>query len=340
MSKSNLWMGWCVPFVLGLGLGTGCGAGPEPASEAPAVAHVEQGVSSCAGPTGALCRFVTPTEVGTPGAGNYLDPHVVIRPTAPTKAELVVFLPGTGGRPENSLSGNFADADHSIYASAVSKGYRVIGLTYQNSPAIGQLCGNDDACYLATRRTLITGDVQPGSAVTTMNREDAIIPRLTRLLVYLRDTGDPAGGWGSFLGNPSCTLLCRINPAKLIISGHSQGGGHAGVIGKDYGVRRVVMLASPCDALGAVGPIASWTQPPFTTPPGADTYRGLIARGQTSTGYTLDLCDPDAPQHWAPERMNAQWSRITSSTGLCPTDPHACVIRDAQFFTQWQNLWP
>jgi hypothetical protein len=305
------------------------------------VEHVEQGVSTCDGPAGALCRFVTPAEAGTPGSGDYPDPHVVIRPTVPTKAELVVFLPGTGGRPQNQLSGPYADADHSIYASATSKGYRVIGLTYQNSPSIGLLCGSDDACFLPTRRTLITGDVQPGSAVTSMNREDAIIPRLTRLLVYLRDTGDPTGGWGSFLMNPSCIpLLCRLNPAKLIVSGHSQGGGHAGVIGKDYAVRRVVMLASPCDALGNPGPIASWTLPPFTTPTGSDTYRGLIARGQTSSGYTLDQCDPDAPRHWAPERMNAQWSRITSATGLCPTDPHACMVRDAQFFTQWQSLWP
>ncbi len=335
-------MRWCAPIALGLGLAMGCGA--EPAVEsgtAPPVESVQQGVTTCTGPTGAICRFVTPAEAGTPGSGNYPDPHVVIRPAVPTKAELVVFLPGTGGKPENSLSGNYADADHSIYASASSKGYRVIGLTYQNSPAIGMLCGSNDGCFLPTRRTLITGDVQPGSAVTTMNREDAIIPRLTRLLVYLRDTGDPTGGWGSFLMNPSCIpLLCRLNPAKVIVSGHSQGGGHAGVIGKDYGVRRVVMLASPCDALGNPGPAASWTLPPFTTPTGADTYRGLIARGQTGTGYTLDLCDPDAPRHWAPERMNAQWSRITSSTGLCPTDPHACVIRDAQFFTEWQNLWP
>jgi hypothetical protein len=340
VSKPSVWMRWCAPVVLGLGLAMGCGAGPEPGTAPPEQGSVEQGVSTCAGPTGAICRFVTPTEVGTPGSGDYLDPHVVIRPQVPTKAELVVFLPGTGGRPQNNLSGNYADADHSLYASASSKGYRVIGLTYQNSPSLNSLCGNDDACYLATRRTLITGDVQSGSAVTTMDKGDAIIPRLVRLLVYLRDTGDPSGGWGGFLMNPSCTVLCRLNPAKIIVSGHSQGGGHAGVIGKDYSVRRVVMLASPCDAVSVLGPIASWSLPPFTTAPGADRYRGLVARGQTASGYVTDICDSEAVKYWAQDRMNAQWSRITSSTGLCPTDPHACVVRDAQFFTQWQALWP
>jgi hypothetical protein len=338
-----MWKQWGAPLALGLGLAMmGCGGGdaPEEAGTAPPAERVEQGVSNCAGPSGALCRYVTPAEAGTPGSGSYAEPHVVIRPNSPTKAELVVFLPGTGGRPQNLLSTPYADANHSLYASASSKGYRVIALTYQNEPSVGQLCGNNDACYLATRRTLVTGDVQPGSAVTSMSRGDAIIPRLTRLLVYLRDTVDPAGGWGSYLTSPSCTLDCRLDPTKIIVSGHSQGGGHAGVIGKDYRVRRVVMLASPCDALSALGPIASWSLPPLTTPPGADTYRGLVARGQTATGFTVDHCDADAVKHWAPDRMNAQWSRLTSSTGLCPSDPHACVVRDAQFFTQWQALWP
>ena len=339
-----MWMKWCAPFALGLGLAVlGCGAGQEPAGEAgtaPPAGTVEQGVSACAGPSGAICRYVTPSEAGTPGSGQYADPHVVIRPNTPTKAELVVFLPGTGGRPQNLLSTAFADADHSLYASASSKGYRVIGLTYQNEPAVAQLCGGNDACYLATRRTLITGDVQPGSAVTSIARGDAILPRLTRLLVYLRDTADPAGGWGSYFVNPSCNLDCRLNPLKIIISGHSQGGGHAGVIGKDYRVRRVVTFASPCDSLGTLGPVASWTLPPLTTPPGADTYRGLIARGWSASGFTLDICDAEAVQHWAPDRLNAQWNRITSATGLCPSDPHACVVKDAQFFANWQALWP
>ena len=57
-------MWWCAVFVVGLGLVMGCGAGPEPTSEAPVVGHAEQGVGTCTGPTGAICRFVTPMEVG------------------------------------------------------------------------------------------------------------------------------------------------------------------------------------------------------------------------------------------------------------------------------------
>lgn len=335
MKRLGRWM----PWWLGLCLSVGCGGAGAPEPER--LEEVSQGVSNCTGPTGALCKLVTPMETGLPGSGNYPDPHVVIRPAAPTKAELIIFLPGTGGNPEYILSNPYADADHSFYASATSKGYRIIGLSYQNEPSIGSLCAGNDACFLPTRRTLITGDMQPGSAVTSIVKGDAILPRLTRLIMHLRDTVDAGspGNWGSYFVNPACTTGCVLNPAKLIVSGHSQGGGHAAVIGKDYAVRRVVMLASPCDSTRADAP-ASYTLPPLTTPPGSDTYRGLIARGRTGLSFTYDQCDPTAQEHWAADRLNALGSRVTSATGLCPSNPHACVVRDAQWFTQWQALWP
>lgn len=326
------------PWGVLLALAAGCGGSTAPEPEG--VAAVEQAVSTCTGPSGAFCRMVTPAEAGTPGSGSYPDAHVVIRPVSPTKPELIVFLPGTGGRPENVLSTPYADADHSLYASATSKGYRIIGLSYQNEPSIGSLCGANDACYLPTRRTLITGDVQPGSAVTSIVKGDAILPRLTRLIRYLRDTVDSGypGNWGSYFVNPWCTTDCTLNPSKLIFAGHSQGGGHAGVIGKDYPVRRVVTLASPCD--DAAGVPANWTLPPLTTPPGSDSYRGLVARGRVGLTFIPDFCEDAAIAHWGADRLAASWTRVTSATGLCPTEPHACVVKDAQMFTYWQALWP
>jgi hypothetical protein len=329
-----------MPWWLGLCLSVGCGGASDPAQEP--VVDAEQAVSNCTGPTGVHCRLVTPAETGLPGSGNYPDPHVVMRPNAPTKPELIVFLPGTGGSPDNLLSGPYlSDADHTLYASATSKGYRIIGLDYQNEPSVGSLCGGDDACFLPTRSTLITGEVQPGSAVTSIVKGDAILPRLTRLLVHLRDTVDPGspGNWGSYFINPLCTTACVLNPSKLIFAGHSQGGGHATVIGKDYAVRRVVMLAAPGDSPGNDLP-ASYTLPPLSTPAGTDTYRGLIVRGRTGLSYTYDITDPVAQRHWAPERLNAQWLRVTSATGLCPSNPHGCVVKDSQLFSQWQALWP
>ncbi len=81
------------PWGVMLALAAGCGG--STASEPEGVAAVEQAVSTCTGPSGAFCRFVTPAEAGTPGSGSYPDAHVVIRPASPTKPELIVFLPGT-----------------------------------------------------------------------------------------------------------------------------------------------------------------------------------------------------------------------------------------------------
>ncbi|HEX5753997.1 MAG TPA: hypothetical protein VFZ09_47885 [Archangium sp.] len=338
MKSLKTWSPGWAPGMLGLWLSLGCGAEQVPTPEPRG--RVMQQVSSCAGPSGALCGFVTPAEAGTAGSGNSPAPHVVVRPTSPSRAELIVYLPGTGSQPADILSTAYADRDHTLYASAVSKGYRMIGLSYQNQPSVRSLCSDSDACFLATRRTLISGSVQPGSAVTSMDKADAILPRLKALLLYLRDTVDPAGNWGSYFTQPACTTDCVLDPAKIIVSGQSQGGGHAGVIGRDYAVRRVVTLASPCDAMGTNGAWASWTLPPLATAPGADRYRGLIARGQAGTQENRDACEEAAIAHWAPERMNAQWKLVISSTGLCVTDPHECVGRDAQLYAEWLELWP
>ena len=278
--------------------------------------------------------LITPAEAATNGSAAYSAPHVVLRPDAPSQSKLIVHLPGTGGEPDNLLAN--ADPDSSLYASATSRGYRVIGLSYRNTPTVGSLCqqaSTADTCFLQTRRTLITGEVQPGSAVTSINPEDAILPRLIKLLVYMRDTSDTSEGaeWGSYFKDPTCTTGCQLDFSKLIFSGHSQGGGHAAVIGREYPVRRVVMLASPCDKVSN-GSAASWSQPPLATPAGADHYVGLVVQG--------DNCQGPAEGHWASSRLNARGTVSTSTSGLCGSDPHACAVKDAQFFTAWQGLWP
>ncbi len=325
--------------VLSWGLLAGCGGEASSAPE-PSSAPLERAVSACTGPKGAYCGLVTPAEAGTPGSGNFDAPHVVMRPVAPFREELVVFLPGTGSNPQSYMDPGNADANHTLYASAVAKGYRVIGLYYQNEPTVSSLCGNDDACFLATRRTLITGDVQPGSAITSMVKGDAILPRLNRLLMFLRDTVDPSGGWDRYFTDPQCIQNCRLDSAKFIVAGSSQGGGHAAVLGKDYAVRRVVTIASPCDGLPASGSPASWTFPPLATPPGADRYRGLLVVGDGPSGYVHDFCAPVALAHWAPDRLDALGKVVLSSSDMCVASPHTCASRDGQLYSEWLELWP
>jgi hypothetical protein len=82
-----------------------------------------------------------------------------------------------------------------------------------------------------------------------VNVANSLINRLSKLLLYLNKTY-PTQNWGQYLsaGQP--------NWNKIIIAGHSQGGALAGVIGKYYPVKRVIMY-SMIDFLNN-GKIPNW----------------------------------------------------------------------------------
>ena len=63
----------------------------------------------------------------------------------------------------------------------------------------------------------------------------------------------PAEGWGDFLNGE------EIIWGKLVISGHSQGGGHAAFMAKDRVLARAIMFASPNDYDAVNDAAAAWT---------------------------------------------------------------------------------
>src|SRR4051812_41303296 len=79
-------------------------------------------------------------------AANYVVFEKGVKPSAP----LLVFMPGTNGEPiRTSL---FADA-------AARQGYRVIGLSYDDAPAVAQICPRepDPRCSERFREKRIYG---------------------------------------------------------------------------------------------------------------------------------------------------------------------------------------
>lgn len=151
-------------------------------------------------------------------------PHLVIfdstvRPDAP----LLVFLPGTGGRPENTSE--FA-------AVAARQGYRVIGLAYVDEPAVQQICPRqpDPDCAEKVRRKRIYGDDVTGLIDDRPN--ESIVSRLTVLLVAL-DRAHPSDGWSRYLrdGRPDWT--------RIAVSGLSQGAGMAAYIARAYAALQI-----------------------------------------------------------------------------------------------------
>ena len=131
----------------------------------------------------------------------------------------------------------------------------MIGLKYNNQPAIAQLCATGEPmCHETMRLDIIYGN---GMRVS---RTHSIVNRLQRLLMHLHSMY-PAQGWGQYLDGDD------LNWAKFVLSGHSQGGGHAALIARDNLVDRVLLLNSPSDA--SSGAPASWISDPHVTPDSA-----------------------------------------------------------------------
>ena len=177
-------------------------------------------------------RQVTPSA--TDAAINTADePHVAINPSPSVTAagRLFVFLPGTGALPAQYRM---------ILRVGAAHGYHAIGLNYANPTAVGVLCADDtDAeCFWDVRREVISGTNT--SALLDVSPANSIESRLQRLVAFL-DRQYPTEGWGQYLTSGSIVW------SKVVISGHSQGGGHAGVLTKLYAMSRVCLFSSPAD---------------------------------------------------------------------------------------------
>jgi hypothetical protein len=157
------------------------------------------------------------------------DNHIVCVSTDPAKKNLLyVFLPGTHRNPKGCQA---------TVIKAATLGFHAIGLMYDNSVPVNPLCkdGTDITCHSRARREVIDG-VDRHPAVNT-NKTESIINRLVKLLKYL-SLRYPDQGWQQYVSGQDPDW------SKIIIAGHSQGGCLAGVIGKYYPVKKVIMLSA------------------------------------------------------------------------------------------------
>jgi hypothetical protein len=165
-----------------------------------------------------------------------------VNPPPPGSVEkelLYVFLGGTGSKPSDYTT---------IQGEALGLGYHVIGLAYRNDVAVVHQCNNasytyDERqdCYLNMRMETLDGNGEfPEMDSNYLPGPNSIENRLMKLLQYLTATY-PGEGWQGFLDND------EPNWSRVVVAGHSQGGGHAALIGKLFPVARVVMISSPPD---------------------------------------------------------------------------------------------
>lgn len=172
------------------------------------------------------------------------------------RGKLFVFLGGTSSLPQNySL----------ISKAAISLGYHVINLNYLNI-VTEQGCKEiaDPACFSNYHEEVIFGGMQ--SDLVEVSVANSITNRILRLLQYLHKL-NPNSGWGQFYEGS------ELMYSKLVLAGHSQGGGHAAYLAQKYSVDRVVLFSSPNDFSDVDVKVASWCSDEFATT--LDRFYGL-----------------------------------------------------------------
>lgn len=171
--------------------------------------------------------------------------------TGVVKHLLVVFLAGTAYTPAR---------DSVFLERSRSLGFHTLGLAYVNHRSIQSVCGRDSACFGSTRREIVYG--QNLSKKVSVSAANSVVGRLK----------------ANLKANPALAEF-RLNPegepdwAKIVVSGHSQGAGHAAVLGIDKKVARVALLGGPNDRLKKSVP--AWVQPASATGTPAASWFGL-----------------------------------------------------------------
>lgn len=184
------------------------------------------------------------------------------------KNKLFLFFPGTGAVPYNYRE---------ILKHAANIGYHSIGLTYPNNEAINTICLTitDTTCHSRARLEVFDGIDRHNDINVDVN--NCIERRTLKLLQYLNYTY-PTENWGQYYsGN-------EIQWGKIIVSGHSQGGGHAGIISKIKQVERVAMFAAT-DWISLLNRNADWIT--WNGPTSADRYYGFTHQNDEAINFNL-----------------------------------------------------
>lgn len=175
-----------------------------------------------------VLETIRPSETD-PAIVQYNQPHYVyLNKEVTPRGLLFVFLPGTDCTPSLYTK---------AFQTASNLGFHTIGLQFATPFSVNTLCsnGSDSACFEQVRLEVIDGTNR--TSLANVDRPNSIENRLIKLLLYLADR-NPDDNWGQYLDAQTNLVW-----PKIVISGHSQGGTHAGLIAKYHPVARSIMFA-------------------------------------------------------------------------------------------------
>ena len=274
-----------------------------------------------AAPSAAADRIVEHMIVPSradPAVRQFDKPNVALTDARlPPDAPLAVFMPGTGGWPENTLV---------MLGTIERQGYRTIGLEYDDEPPGTDLCPRDPnpACHADFREMRSYGTGRFPKSPNPV--AEAIVPRLVALLKAL-DAAAPTEGWGGYLDGD------QPRWDRIVLSGLSQGAGMAAYIAKTHAVRRVVLFSSPWDVTGRDQRPAPWLSTPSATPMDR-WYASYHAREKTV---------PLIRAAYGALRLPAEHIHVLNHDlppGANPNGPnpfHGNTIRDTRYAADWRR---
>jgi hypothetical protein len=185
---------------------------------------------------------------------------------------------------------------------------------------VNDLCAphRGGTCEEDVRLEVIQG--RDTSPLVDVPRARSIESRLMSLISLLARRA-PAEGWQTFLDGD------RLHWDRVAVGGHSQGGGHAAMLGKLHGLDRVLLFSATESA--------SWTRHRSSTP--AERHWGfahqqeanhpVFLQSWAALGITGPVQDVDArpPVAGGPKQLHtAAVPRVGGSMGL-----HGAVVVDA-----------
>ncbi|WPO89265.1 BPSS1187 family protein [Chryseobacterium sp. HR92] len=191
---------------------------------------------------------IKPSETD-PSVRNWDSVHVVYYDRSIKNNKILLWLTGTNGSTSH-IPLNF-------FKTALAQGYRIIALSFISTPGVSQICvGNklneDINCAAEFRRKRIYGDIDFLSIPDQY--EDAIVPRLVKLLQYLLKN-DKEGLWSQYLYHSTNKPVWN----KIAIAGQSQGGGMAEFIAQHESVARILSFSGGWDYSNSkMKKIAGW----------------------------------------------------------------------------------
>lgn len=173
-----------------------------------------------------LALVVTsPGLPGTSWANSPAGDNVYQLPIGTARGNLVVFLPGTG----------YAPQEESVFLKrSASWGFHTLGLAYVNHDSVQSLCGSKDAtCHGKVRREIVYGT----------NLTDRVNVSAANSVVGRLKTALQRQGFTDYLSSGEPVW------SKIIVVGHSQGAGHAGILCIDKKLLRCGLIAGPNEQL-------------------------------------------------------------------------------------------